>query len=97
MGGGRLFLHLDDFRNDGIPAAMALDGVKIGVSDGLAEHGGFLLGLGDGPPAPGCEHPLGTVQKVLLPGDRKPPRHAGWTRGVSAKAVGGQLPRNAVR
>ena len=92
-----MFLHLEHFLNDGIETAIALNDVPIGISDSLAEHDGFLLGLGDGPPAPGCEHPLGTVQKGLLPGDRNHLDTPAETRGVSAKAVGGQLPRNATR
>ena len=62
-------LRLEDFLNGGIETAMAFKGVPIGISDGLAEHDGFLLGVADALPAPGCEYPAGAVQKVLLPGD----------------------------
>ena len=58
-------LGLDDFLNDGIEAAMAFKGLPIGISDSLAEHDGFLLGLGDGPPAPGCEHTAGAVEALV--------------------------------
>lgn len=35
----------------------------------MAEHDGFLLGVGDAPAAPGCEHTGGVVECVLLPSD----------------------------
>ena len=62
-----MFLHLEDSFNDGIDAAMAVEGLPIGIGDGLAEHGGLRLGLCDTPAAPGCGHTLGAVQDVLLP------------------------------
>ncbi len=46
---------------------MAFNGVQIGVSDGVADHDCFLLGVADGPPLAGCKHPLRPVQKVQLP------------------------------
>jgi len=39
----QLVLHLEDFPNGGINAAMSFDGVPIGISDGLAENRRFRL------------------------------------------------------
>ena len=49
---------------------MSFEGVLIGFIDGPLEHEDFFLGVGDFPGEPRLEHPLGAVQKVLLPGDR---------------------------
>ena len=47
---------------------MVIDGVAIGISDCLSECLCFFLGLRRVIGSPGLEHPLGAVQKVLLPG-----------------------------
>ncbi len=49
---------------------MAFDGVKIGLSDGLAKHEGFLFVLAHLFGHPGTEPPAGAFQQCLLPGDR---------------------------
>ena len=49
---------------------MAFDGVKIGLSDGLAKHEGFFFVLAHLSGYPGSEPPTGAVQQGLLPGDR---------------------------
>ena len=47
-GQGRRFLgRLVDLVHDGVEAAMAFDGVPIGISDGLPEGEDFFLGLAD--------------------------------------------------
>ena len=49
---------------------MAFDGVKIGLSDGLAKHKGFFFFLAHLSGYPGSEPPAGAVQQGLLPGHR---------------------------
>ena len=74
---------MEDFLDGGIETAMAFKGLPIGVGNGLAQHDGFLLGAGDAPAAPGCEHTAGAVEQVLLPGGRNTSMRRPESRSLS--------------
>ena len=67
-------LRLVDLPNDSIEAAMAFDGVPIGIGEGLAEEGRFYLGRRRVSGWPGLENRLGAVEMVLVPLRRRPVR-----------------------
>ena len=69
--GRRFLLSLVDLIHDGVEAAMAYDGVPIGISDGLPEPRRFCLGRCRVSGCPGLENSLGAVEMVLVPSDRK--------------------------
>ena len=49
----------------------AFDGVPIGISDGLPKNRRFCPGRFRVSGCPGLENPLGAVEMVLVPSDRK--------------------------
>ena len=66
----RFLLHLVDLIDDGIEAAMAFDGVPIGISDGLPEPRRFCLARSRVSGCPSVENALGVVEMLLVPSDR---------------------------
>ena len=50
---------------------MAFDGVSIGISDGLPENRRFCLARCRVSGCPDLENPLGAVEMLLVPSDRK--------------------------
>ena len=50
---------------------MAFDGVSIGISDGLPENRRFCLARCRVSGCPNLENPLGAVEMLLVPSDRK--------------------------
>ena len=69
--GRRFLLRLVDLIHDGVDAAMAFDGVPIGIGDGLPKNRCFRLGRCRVSGCPGLENLLGAVEMVLVPSDRK--------------------------
>ena len=69
--GRRFLLRLVDLIHDGVEAAMAFDGVPIGIGDGLPEGRRWCLDRSRVSGCPGLENALGAVEMLLVPGDRK--------------------------
>ena len=68
--GRRFLLCLVDLVHDGVEAAMAFDGVPIGIGDGLPEGRRFCLGRCRVSGCPGLENALGAVEMLLVPSGR---------------------------
>ena len=67
----RAFLgELGDLLEGGIEAAIAFNGVPVGLCYCLAKGEKFPPGLAHVSGRPGLQDPLGAVEEVLLPGDR---------------------------
>ena len=67
-GRGRHFLlRLADPVHAGVEAAMAFDGVPIGISDGLPQPRRFCLDRCRVSGCPGLENALGEVEMLLVP------------------------------
>ena len=60
-----------DLVHDGVEAALAFDGVPIGISDGFPEPRRFCLGRSRVSGCPGLENALGAVEMLLVPSDPK--------------------------
>ena len=58
---------MDDLLHDDIEAAIAFDGVPIGISDGLAELLHFYLSHSRVSDCPGLENALGAADMLLVP------------------------------
>ena len=71
VAGWRFLLQLVDLLQDDIEATMAFDGAPSGISDGLPGRRRLCLGSGRVSGGLGLENPLGAVEMLLVPSNRK--------------------------